>query len=55
MIEISGERCILGTIRDITEERQAANRLAEEKERLAVTVRSIGDGVITTDREGRWP
>ena len=53
MIEISGERCILGTIRDITEERQAANQLAEEKERLAVTVRSIGDAVITTDREGR--
>jgi PAS domain S-box-containing protein len=27
--------------------------LAEEKERLAVTLRSIGDGVITTDTEGR--
>ncbi len=27
--------------------------LAEEKERLAVTLRSIGDGVITTDVEGR--
>ena len=53
MIEISGERCILGTIRDITEERQAADQLAAEKERLAVTVRSIGDAVITTDREGR--
>ncbi|MDX2453575.1 PAS domain S-box protein [Desulfosarcina sp.] len=53
MIEISGERCILGTIRDITEERQAANQLAAEKERLAVTVRSIGDAVITTNREGR--
>ncbi len=53
MIEISGERCILGTIRDITEERQAANQLAAEKERLAVTVRSIGDAVITTDRGGR--
>ncbi len=53
MIEISGERCILGTIRDITEERQAADQLAAEKERLAVTVRSIGDAVITTDRDGR--
>ena len=27
-------------------------RLAEEKERLAVTLRSIGDGVITTDAQG---
>ena len=53
MIEISGERCIIGTIRDITEERQAANQLIAEKERLAVTLQSIGDAVITTDREGR--
>ena len=28
-------------------------RLAEEKERLRVTLRSIGDGVITTDTQGR--
>jgi len=27
--------------------------LAQERERLAVTLRSIGDGVITTDTEGR--
>ncbi len=30
----------------------AERALAEEKERLAVTLRSIGDGVITTDLEG---
>jgi len=29
------------------------DRLAAEKERLAVTLQSIGDGVITTDVEGR--
>ncbi len=28
-------------------------RLSEEKERLAVTLRSIGDGVIVTDADGR--
>ena len=39
--------------RDITERRQAENKLAAEKERLAVTLRSIGDGVITTDVEGK--
>jgi PAS domain S-box-containing protein len=33
--------------------RRAEVALADEKERLAVTLRSIGDGVITTDREGR--
>jgi PAS domain S-box-containing protein len=53
LLEISGEPCILGTIRDITEERRAAQELAEEKERLAVTLRSIGDAVITTDSDGR--
>jgi PAS domain S-box-containing protein len=53
LIEIGGEQCILGTIRDVTEERQAAEQLAAEKERLAVTLRSIGDAVITTDSDGR--
>ena len=38
---------------DITERKQAEERLAAEKERLEVTLRSIGDGVITTDVEGR--
>ncbi|MGD8267993.1 MAG: PAS domain S-box protein, partial [Desulfobacterales bacterium] len=53
VLEIGGEQCILGTIRDITEERRAAEQLAAEKERLAVTLRSIGDAVITTDSDGR--
>jgi PAS domain-containing protein len=53
LIEIGGERYIFGTMRDITDERQAANQLAAERERLAVTLRGIGDAVITTDREGR--
>lgn len=39
--------------RHITERRKAEVSLAEEKERLAVTLRSIGDAVITTDVEGR--
>ncbi len=32
--------------------RRSEDELAEEKERLAVTLRSIGDGVITTDTDG---
>ncbi|RCK81204.1 MAG: PAS/PAC sensor hybrid histidine kinase [Candidatus Ozemobacter sibiricus] len=35
------------------ERRRMAEALAAEKERLLVTLRSIGDGVITTDPEGR--
>ncbi|MBI9103116.1 MAG: PAS domain S-box protein [Spirochaetales bacterium] len=37
---------------DITERKDSEEQLADEKERLAVTLRSIGDGVITTDIEG---
>ncbi|GIX48381.1 MAG: hypothetical protein KatS3mg131_2592 [Candidatus Tectimicrobiota bacterium] len=38
---------------EIAERRRAEEALAAEKERLAVTLRSIGDGVITTDTAGR--
>lgn len=37
---------------DVTERQQALSALAAEKERLSVTLRSIGDGVITTDISG---
>ncbi len=36
----------------LAERQRAEAALAEEKERLAITLRSIGDGVITTDLEG---
>ena len=39
--------------REITERTRAEEDLAAEKERLAVTLSSIGDGVITTDTTGR--
>ncbi len=42
-----------GTITDITERKLAETRIFEEKERAQVTLQSIGDGVITTDAEGR--
>ncbi len=40
---------MVGTNIDITEQREAEAELAAEKERLAVTLRSIGDGVIAVD------
>ena len=42
-----------GTISDITDRKVAETRIFEEKERAQVTLQSIGDGVITTDAEGR--
>ncbi|MDF7825825.1 PAS domain-containing protein [Pontiellaceae bacterium B12227] len=38
---------------ETTERKRAEQQLAEEKERLAVTLKSIGDGVITTDTSGQ--
>ena len=43
---------VVMVFRDISEERKAQRALAAEKEKLAVTLRSIGDGVIVTDTEG---
>lgn len=48
-----GEPLILSVVRDITKRKQTETELATEKERLSVTLRSIGDGVITTDINGR--
>lgn len=44
---------ILSSGIDITDRKQTEEKLAAERERLSVTLRSIGDGVITTDTEGR--
>ncbi|MBN2143610.1 MAG: PAS domain S-box protein [Candidatus Aureabacteria bacterium] len=46
---------IIGTLsagEDVTENRKTEQLLAQEKERLSVTLRSIGDGVIATDITG---
>ncbi len=44
---------VQGATRDIAERKRAEEALSEEKELLNVTLRSIGEGVITTDRDGR--
>ncbi len=44
---------IIVTLRDASERDRAEQGLANEKEQLAVTLRSIGEGVITTDTGGR--
>ena len=40
-------------IEALAQARRAERALADEKERLSVTLRSIGDGVIATDLQGR--
>ncbi|MBF0477172.1 MAG: PAS domain S-box protein [Deltaproteobacteria bacterium] len=43
----------IGLVEDMTAQTRAEHDLAEEKERLAVTLESIGEGVISTDLAGR--
>lgn len=48
-----GGSALVITINDITELKMAHDELKEEKERLTVTLASIGDGVITVDTAER--
>jgi PAS domain S-box-containing protein len=48
-----GRKMICAVMRDITIRKRMADELAAEKERLSVTLRSIGDGVISTDLQGK--
>ena len=44
---------ILAVVRNITARAEAIRELAREKEQLQITLRSIADGVITTDTQGK--
>jgi diguanylate cyclase (GGDEF)-like protein/PAS domain S-box-containing protein len=44
---------IVGVGRDISERKSAEEALARERERALITLHSIGEGVITTDADGR--
>lgn len=48
-----GHQRLVGAIQDVTAHREAERALAESHELMRVTLRSIGDAVITTDLQGR--
>lgn len=50
--DIGGEKRLLAVMRDVTARKEAEARIAEEQERFGVTLTSIGDAVICTDRAG---
>jgi PAS domain S-box-containing protein len=51
--EKSGLKFVEAIVKDITSLRKSAQKIEEERERLAVTLRSIGDALIATDEKGR--
>ncbi len=51
-MRINDRRSFVGIVRDITERKKNELELFAEKERLRVTLRSIGDAVITADTKG---
>jgi two-component system cell cycle sensor histidine kinase/response regulator CckA len=48
----SGAKIVEAIVKDITSLRKASQKIDEERERLAVTLRSIGDALIATDAQG---
>ena len=50
---VDGNLLYVAMVRDVTERKRFETEIAAEKESLAVTLRSIGDGVITTDVQGK--
>ncbi len=50
---VDDEQLYVAMIRDVTERKRFEQEIDAEKENLAVTLRSIGDGVITTDVQGK--
>ncbi len=52
LIEYQGQKAALTTAVDISHRKQIETALMREKERVQVTLESIGEGVITTDTAG---
>jgi len=50
---IEQQRLYVAMVRDVTERKRFEQQIAAEKESLTVTLRGIGDGVITTDVNGK--
>jgi len=53
LTDIEQQKQLIAIVRNIHIKKMAEQELATEKERLSITLRSIGEGVITTDVNGR--
>lgn len=53
LVQTEDSSYIEGYVVDVTESIEAKNKLNEERKQLETTLHSIGDGVISTDAQGR--
>ncbi|WP_457576261.1 cache domain-containing protein [Desulfomarina sp.] len=53
LAQLNGQDYIIAVQRDIDAKKRAERKLATEQERIAVTLRSIGEGVIAADTDGK--
>lgn len=51
--DVHGRKVIQGIVRDISRRKKAEEALARERDRLRVTLRSIAEGVVSTDKVGK--
>lgn len=51
-IAVKGKELLYSIVHDISERRRVERALYNEKELFKVTIHSIGDGLLTTDKEG---
>lgn len=52
VIDIDGTQFVYAFVKDVTERERMEARLHKQKERAQVTLESIADGVVTTDKSG---
>lgn len=52
-ISVNGENLLYSIINDITEQKRMERELREKEEDLRITLHSIGDAVVSTDKKGR--
>ena len=51
-IRFSGAACLMGVFRDVTERKQAEDRLRENESRFRSVIEQSLDGIVLTDEEG---
>lgn len=52
-VDYKGKQCLYSILYDVTDREGYREQLQQERDLLSITLKSIGDGVVTTDSDGR--